>query len=377
MIQGTALIFYLIFIRKFLDTKRNHPFLEKMILTAEVVIIAGILSYSILYFSTSKFVLLNYIEDITKQFLLVTGLVFIVYGLIRRSPLMNYLVAGQIILTLFSGISLLLIITRFRVVDSKHSIFNDSLLYYELGLIFELIFFLAGLAYKHRKEIIERVKERERLKLDNERKELEKQVAVLEAKQDERNRISVDMHDELGSGVTAIRLMSEIVKSKMKEQTLPEIEKISQSANELLIKMNAIIWTMTSSNDTLENLVAYIRAYAVEFFENTSVDCYFDMPSVIPAREINGEKRRNIFLCVKEALNNALKHSQASVVKINIIINDKLIICIQDDGVGINLEKIRKFGNGLNNMRKRMVSIEGECHIENDGGTKTTFQLAL
>jgi signal transduction histidine kinase len=348
-----------------------------MILTAEVVIIAGILSYSILYFSTSKFVLLNYIEDITKQFLLVTGLVFIVYGLIRRSPLMNYLVAGQIILTLFSGISLLLIITRFRVVDSKHSIFNDSLLYYELGLIFELIFFLAGLAYKHRKEIIERVKERERLKLDNERKELEKQVAVLEAKQDERNRISVDMHDELGSGVTAIRLMSEIVKSKMKEQTLPEIEKISQSANELLIKMNAIIWTMTSSNDTLENLVAYIRAYAVEFFENTSVDCYFDMPSVIPAREINGEKRRNIFLCVKEALNNALKHSQASVVKINIIINDKLIICIQDDGVGINLEKIRKFGNGLNNMRKRMVSIEGECHIENDGGTKTTFQLAL
>jgi len=206
---------------------------------------------------------------------------------------------------------------------------------------------------------------------------MEKQVAVLAAKQDERNRISVDMHDELGSGVTAIRLMSEIVKSKMKDATLPEIEKISNSANELLNKMNAIIWTMTSSNDTIENLIAYIRSYAVEFFENTSIDCFFSMPATIPPREISGEKRRNIFLSVKEALNNVLKHSQSSVVRINVTINPRLTIEIQDDGVGINMEKLRKFGNGLNNMKKRMASIDGEFKIENREGTRTTFQLSL
>ena len=94
------------------------------------------------------------------------------------------------------------------------------------------------------------------------------------AQQDERNRISADMHDELGSGVTAIRLMSEIVKSKMKQTSLPEIEKISNSANDLLGKMNTIIWTMKSSNDTLESLVAYIRAHAIEFFDSTPIDCY-------------------------------------------------------------------------------------------------------
>jgi signal transduction histidine kinase len=185
------------------------------------------------------------------------------------------------------------------------------------------------------------------------------------------------MHDELGSGVTAIRLMSEIVKSKMKEQTLPEIEKISNSANELLNKMNTIIWTMTSSNDTIENLVAYIRSYAVEFFENTSIDCYFSMPASITPREISGEKRRNLFLSVKEALNNVVKHSQSSVVKINVIVNDRLIIEIQDDGVGINMEKLRKFGNGLNNMRKRMASIDGEFKVENREGTRSTFSLFL
>ena len=93
----------------------------------------------------------------------------------------------------------------------------------------------------------------------------------------------------------------------MKEDTFPEIQKISNSASELLNKMNTIIWTMISSNDSVESLVTYIRIYALEFFENTSIVCHFNMPDPIPVKEITGEKRRNIFLCVKEALNNSLK----------------------------------------------------------------------
>ncbi len=290
---------------------------------------------------------------------------------------MNYLVAGQCMLTFFSIISFLLIVTPIRISDSPDSVFNDSLFYYQVGLIMELIFFMAGLTYKNKKDLIERVKEQGRLKLENERKEFEKQVAILEAKQQERNRISTDMHDELGSGVTAIRLMSEIVKSKMKEKTLPEIEKISHSANELLNKMNTIIWTMVSSNDTVESLVAYIRAFGVEFFESTPIDCHFNVPATIPSKDLSGEKRRNLFLCVKEALNNVLKHSQASHVIINIRVDEKLTIEISDDGVGINMDKLRKFGNGLQNMKKRMESIEGDFSVENRQGTTTILGLAL
>jgi signal transduction histidine kinase len=269
-----------------------------------------------------------------------------------------------------------MISTNFKVVKGP-SVLNLALFYYEAGITIELLFFLFALTYKNKMEIILSIQKEEKLKLEGERKEMEKQVAVLAAKQDERNRISLDMHDELGSGVTAIRLMSEIVKTKMKDETLPEIEKISNSANELLNKMNTIIWTMTSSNDTLENLVAYIRSYAVEFFENTPIDCIFSMPASIPPREISGEKRRNIFLSVKEALNNVAKHSQSTVVRINVTVHDRMMIEIQDDGVGINMEKLRKFGNGLNNMKKRMASINGEFNIENHQGTRTTFYLAL
>jgi len=317
------------------------------------------------------------IENITKQALLVVSILFIFYGLKKNDPLMNYLVAGQLFLTSFSVVSFLLLITPIKFSNTANSLLNDSLLYYQIGVVLELIFFMSGLSYKNKRDLIERIKERERLKLENERKEFEKQVAILEAKQQERNRISADMHDELGSGVTAIRLMSEIVKTKMKENTLPEIEKISHSANELLNKMNMIIWTMVSSNDTIESLVAYIRAYAVEFFENTPIECRFSITSSHASTDISGEKRRNIFLCVKEALNNTLKHSHATMVTINIAVNSRLLIEIADNGVGIDLDNIRKFGNGLQNMKKRITSIAGELRIENHHGTKTIFELEL
>ena len=148
-------------------------------------------------------------------------------------------------------------------------ILSDSLVQYEIGLFIELLFFLMALTYKNRKQLIEQTKERERLKMENERKELEKQVAVMQAHQEERERISADIHDELGSGMTTIRLMSEIAKNKMKENVPVEIEKISNSANEVLNKMNAIIWSMNSSNDTLDSLISYIRVYAIEYLDAT------------------------------------------------------------------------------------------------------------
>ena len=369
-------IFYIVFHRKFLETKKNYRSLDRFLFWGVIGISTLTTLYVIFYYIDPDFQIANMIENATKILLMLISLGFIIIGSSYRNQLMNYIVMGNASLFLLSIISQVIISTNFHLVKSV-SVLNLALFYYEVGITIELLFFLFALTYKNKMEIILSIQKEEKLKLETERKELEKQVAVLAAKQDERNRISADMHDELGSGVTAIRLMSEIVKSKMKEQTLPEIEKISHSANELLNKMNTIIWTMTSSNDSVENLVAYIRSYAVEFFENTAIDCYFSMPASIPHKEISGEKRRNMFLSVKESLNNVLKHSQSSVVKINVLVGDKLTIEIQDDGVGINMEKLRKFGNGLNNMRKRMASIDGEFNIENSEGTRTVFGLLL
>lgn len=366
MIMTASVVVYQIFMRKFINSKEVYPLLDKILRYFNILLIGASIVFSFVYFFTDWYIMLNIMENVIKQLFFVTGVVFIAYSIKKKNPLLNYLAAGNFSLIAMSVISYIIIITGWKLVKNDSiSIFNRALFYYEFGLVLELGFFLSGLAFKNRRDIIERVKERERLKLENERKEFDKQMAVMAAKQEERNRISADMHDELGSGVTAIRLMSEIMKSRLKGDVVPELEKISNSANELLGKMNTIIWTMKSSNDTLESLIAYIRAHAIEYFDSTPIECKVQLPALIPQAEVSGEKRRNIFLSIKEALNNAMKHSQASQIQIIISTNDKLLmIKICDNGVGIDADKLRRFGNGLSNMRRRMESIDGSFKIE-------------
>jgi signal transduction histidine kinase len=375
-----SVITYQLFMRKFINSRENYPLLDKYLHFASLLMVGSSIVFSFVYFFTDWYIMLNIMENfVIKQFFFITGVFFIVYSIKKKNPLLNYLVAGNGALIFFSVISYIILTTGWRPFKADSpTIFNRSMFYYEIGLVFELGFFLSGLAYKNRRDIIDRVKERERLKLENERKEFEKQMAVMAAKQEERNRISADMHDELGSGVTAIRLMSEIMKSRLQGDVVPELEKISNSANELLGKMNTIIWTMKSSNDTLESLIAYIRAHAIEYFDSTPIECKVMLPVVIPQADVSGEKRRNIFLSIKEALNNAMKHSQATQIQISISTNNKLLcIRVADNGIGIDADKLRRFGNGLSNMRRRMESIDGTFKIESGKNCILTFEAPI
>jgi signal transduction histidine kinase len=141
--------------------------------------------------------------------------------------------------------------------------------------------------------------------------------------------------------------------------------------------MNAIIWSMNNKNDSLGNLISYIRSYTLEYLEATQIGCKVNIPEHIPEVELTGDKRRNIFLCVKESLNNVLKHSKCTALRVDVKVNNQLIINIHDNGVGIDLKNIRQFGNGLPNIERRMESIGGSFHIENDRGTLTTLKLPL
>ena len=377
ILQSLGICFYMAFMIRFLETKKDFPFLHKLYITGIIFLTAVIFVYSYIHFSSIDYYWENLLENfITKILLVIMIIVFLVYALKNwRHRLLRYLFWGNLLFLTFSLLSLVPILAGRKL--QFPGILNNSLILYEIGLLVELIFFLMGLTYKNRIQLIEQTTERERLKMENERKELEKQVAVMQAHQEERERISADIHDELGSGMTTIRLMSEIAKNKMKGNIPVEIEKISNSANEVLNKMNAIVWSMNSSNDSLDSLISYIRAYAIEFFDATTIECKVTMPATIPPHEITGDKRRNVFLCVKETLNNVLKHSKASRVKIEIQANHSLTIKIADNGLGIEQEKIRRFGNGLKNIERRMKGIGGNYFIFNNGGTETKLELPL
>lgn len=374
---GIGICFFMAFMIRFLATRKNFPFLHKLYVSGIIFLSAVLFLYTYIHYSSIDYYWENLLENfITKNVLVIMIVVFLVYAVKNwRHKLLRYLFWGNLLFLTFSLLSLVPILGGGKL--HLPGILNSSLILYEIGLLIELIFFLMGLTYKNRTQLIEQTTEREGLKMENARKELEKQVAVMQAHQEERERISADIHDELGSGMTTIRLMSEIAKNKMKGDIPVEIEKISNSANEVLNKMNAIVWSMNSSNDTLDSLISYIRAYSIEFFDGTSLECKVNMPDTIPFHEISGDKRRNVFLCVKESLNNALKHSKASRIKIDIEVNHKLKIKIADNGIGIEQEKIHRFGNGLKNIERRMKGIGGSYTISNNNGTETNLELPL
>lgn len=377
IMQLTGIMFYMVFMQQFLTTREQHPLLHKLYNVGLFLSLAALLTFTYFYYFSNNYIAQNFTENSTKLFLLLMVIIFLVYSLWHwKDKLLRYIFWGNLLLFIFSVISMLPSLMK-DFLAVLPGIFSSSLFYYEAGLFLELVFFLSGLNYKNRIQLIARTKESEMLKAQNQMKEYEKEIAVYKAQQEERQRISADMHDELGSGMTAIRLMSEIARNKMKENTPIEIEKISRSANDVLNKMNAIIWSMNSGNDTLDNLVSYIRSYALEYFDGTQMECKINTPEDIPDKELSGDKRRNIFLCLKETLNNALKHSNASLIIIDIAFNDQLKIIITDNGAGIDLQNLRQFGNGLKNMARRMESIGGQFTIENKNGTVTTLELPL
>ncbi|MBL7770464.1 MAG: hypothetical protein JNK20_15900 [Flavipsychrobacter sp.] len=377
ILQAGGTLFYFMFLRKFTQSATEFPLLNQVLLIQQVTTISGMLLFTILHFFTDLFHVQNLVENIVKYAWSACTVFFIIFALIKRHHLLTYLAIGHCFLFAGGLLSLFLINSTYRFNPYLGSLVNDSLFWYEMGILFELMFFLIALSYKNRLDISTRAREKERLLLEYEKSAIERKMAVLAAKQEERNRISADMHDELGSGVTAIRLMSELAKTKLKEHSIPELERISNSANDLISKMNTIIWTMKSSNDTVDNMIAYVRSYAAEFFDTTEIRCIVEYPEQLPSIEMSGEKRRNVFLCIKESLNNALKHSQASEVRILIKIGPHLVIQIIDNGTGMKSFNISEFSNGLTNMRKRMESIDGHFSIRNENGTIVTLSIPL
>jgi ligand-binding sensor domain-containing protein/two-component sensor histidine kinase len=203
---------------------------------------------------------------------------------------------------------------------------------------------------------------------------LEKQLAV----QYERQRISAEMHDDIGAGLSGIRLLTEMTKNKVTdEKAAEEIDKIYQSVGDISSKMKEVIWSLNTENDNLSNLVFYIQKQARLWLEHYPCQLVIETPETIPAIDINGEARRNIFLIVKEAVHNIIKHSGADKVNITITSNHQFIICIADNGKGFTTAQNDGMGNGMKNMRQRVQALQGKLEIKNEQGVSLTIKLPL
>ncbi len=200
------------------------------------------------------------------------------------------------------------------------------------------------------------------------RQKLRKRIAEMSRKElilNERSRISSDMHDDLGADLSRIVVLSEVlrVKEKVNENTASHLDKITRYANDLREKVDEIIWALNPKHDTLSDLISYIHHYALDFFEDAGIKQNIVLPDHIPGIELSAIFRRSVFLVVKEAFHNTIKHAGASSTTIKIILEGtSLCIYIQDDGRGSQFTDAN-VGNGMKNMKERAALLGGSFTV--------------
>jgi signal transduction histidine kinase len=202
----------------------------------------------------------------------------------------------------------------------------------------------------------------------------------------ERTRIARDMHDELGAKLTRISFQGDTARRCVSNpvETDQHIQKISQAARELILSLDQIVWAVDPENDSLENLANYICRYAGDFAAGSPMDCKFRIPRQLPDCRLSTDVRHNVFLAVKEALNNAFKHSGATQILLTISVGDgALEIRIADNGRGIapgpaaEAGRSGRTGRGLTNLRERMAAIHGAFALESEPGGGTVVRLVV
>lgn len=196
----------------------------------------------------------------------------------------------------------------------------------------------------------------------------------------ERARIAKDMHDELGANLTQIGILSELAKRESSNPPAVErhAEKIFDTARKVVNTLDEIVWAVNPKNDVLAKLAPYILQYAEEFFEITPIRCRLDAPASWPPCAVSAEIRHNLFLTVKEALNNVVKHAEATEVHLHLALcGSEFEIRIEDNGKGISPERRGEAGNGLPNMQKRMEDLGGHFEMSSQPGKGTQIKISV
>jgi len=195
-----------------------------------------------------------------------------------------------------------------------------------------------------------------------------------------RNQLAGDLHDDIGSALSSIDISSRIALLKKNDSGAVEIQlqKIRQQAHQTLESMSDIVWSINPDNDSFENTLARIREFASELCEPLDISLSFDMPATLAAAAISRDRRKNLFLICKEAINNAAKYSNCKTLSVKFEKVDTVNVAatIQDDGNGFNEASV-KMGNGLRNMKSRAAYMKASLAIDSAEGKGTAVKLVF
>jgi len=191
-----------------------------------------------------------------------------------------------------------------------------------------------------------------------------------------RNNIAGDLHDDIGSSLSSIMLMSEVAK-KLPSQTADYLTQISETARKIIENMNDIVWAVNPDNDAMEQIIIRMQQFASSLLEKKNIALRFEACDEIKKLKLGMQERKNFYLIFKETIHNAVKYSECSLVIVKISADERSInMKIEDNGKGFDTSK-KYIGNGINNLQKRAKEIKGIVEIFSAPDKGTTTQLTF
>ncbi|NIJ53022.1 tetratricopeptide repeat-containing sensor histidine kinase [Dyadobacter arcticus] len=208
------------------------------------------------------------------------------------------------------------------------------------------------------------------------KKRLEQQQAIINF----RNDVARDLHDDIGSTLTSIKILSEVSHSNLVKDQVKAgsyLKKITEQSTHMQQEMSDIVWAIKPDNDKLANMLVRMREFVSHTLEPKNIRAEFVIDELVLSSSLDMQQRRDFFLIFKEAINNAAKYSDATTVKILLQkLNENIMLTISDNGTGFEMET-ETSSNGLKNMRSRAAGLAGTCEITSANGSGTTIELKI
>jgi signal transduction histidine kinase len=364
--------FYFLFGRHFLDLSKINPALNNLIHNMGILmLVVIILTLAINYLVPNDLPkTLITMSVVIFQFILSLIALYNIYFL--KTTLSRFLLVGS----MFAFLGHIMALSAPFIFPESSAIRLSTIHFTMVGILLEIGVFNSGLLFKARQVELARVIAQQGLI-----EQLESRQRLQAEYSSVREKISADLHDDLGSNLSSIGVFSYAARKKLELNEPKETEKlilqIEQRARESLQSLSDLVWSVNPINDNNEKLIKRINSFiqsltlARGIVFNTAVDVDFYL------RPIDQLEKRNIQLLIKEAINNIIKHAEAQTISLTIEqCNHSYCIVITDDGVGFDSSKPSE-GNGLRGMKKRMEEINGSFSVlSKPGFTRLCFQLA-
>ncbi len=324
----------------------------------------GVIAYMVVYLAV-------------RVFLLFIGFISLVAVIRKRTtPYYRYIFYGILSLIIVG-----LLATLVEVVWKQNN-YVDALAVLGVGYLIDVFFFSGAISYKMRTETIEKEKAIQRVleqELEIQKNAMERLVISFRVKEEERSRIATELHDEIGSTISSISILSDVITKEKNDTSRKSMqEEIKSNAKLIMEKMDDIIWSLNPKNDSMEKMLLRIRQFATPLFEVRNISYEYDISSDVFDIPLPIEKRQQAYLIIKEAINNLIKHAACTEasVSVNIMQATNLVFTVCDNGRGYKTDDESQ-GNGMHNMVQRAKNMGAAIDFVSSQGKGTSMTLVI